>query len=71
MSLLAIKTYAEQLEEVQAAISAIESGAQEYRIGNRTLRRADIQFLYEREKYLREMVESELNGSVALARWNG
>lgn len=68
---MAIKTYTEQLEEVQAAISAIESGAQEYQIGTRKLRRADINFLYKREEQLRAAVERETGGDFTLARWNG
>lgn len=59
---MAILTYAAQLEEVQAAISAILGGAQEYRIGERTLKRADLAALQERETYLRRMVAREADG---------
>ncbi len=51
------ETYAVQLERVQAAIAAIESGAQSYSIAGRSLSRADLNTLYEREKWLRAMVD--------------
>lgn len=64
---MAIKTYTEQLEEVQEAISAVMNG-QEYQIGGRRMRKADLQFLHERELYLQAMVERE-KGTRTLARW--
>lgn len=40
-----------QLTQINNAITAIENGAQEYRIGNRSLKRPDLVVLYaEREK---------------------
>ena len=45
-----------QLESVRAAIEAIESGAQEYTIGNRHLKRADLQTLYNRESTLETQI---------------
>lgn len=38
--------YEASLQSVNAAIAAIEQGAQEYRIGSRTVRRADLATLY-------------------------
>jgi FixJ family two-component response regulator len=65
---MAIKTYAEQLEEVQSAISAtLES--QEYKTSSRSQRRALLSDLTEREKYLRAMVDRESNGTRTLAGW--
>lgn len=52
-----IKTYEQQLEEVQAAISALLGNAQEYRIGDRMLRRADLEWLHEREKFLMQQYQ--------------
>lgn len=46
----------EQLEEVEQAISAIHGGAQEYRIGSRSLRRADLTVLYQE----RNRIEAEI-----------
>lgn len=40
-----MKTTFEQIEETQNAISAIKSGAQEYRIGNRMVKRGDLKTL--------------------------
>ncbi len=60
---MAIKSYTEQLEEVQTAISKIISGAQAYSVGGRSLTRADLATLQEREKYLRAMVDRETNNN--------
>ena len=65
---MAIKTYEQQLEEVQAAISAIEGGAQSYSIGGRSLARADLKTLYEREKQLRSDVAREKRGGMPVKR---
>ena len=48
---MAIKTTLEQLEEVQAAITAVMSG-QAYSIGGRSITRADGKWLNEREEIL-------------------
>lgn len=58
-----MSTYAEQLESVQSAIAAIESGAQSYVISGRSLTRADLKTLYDREKWLQKMVSRESRGS--------
>ena len=58
-------TYAEQLDSVQAAIAAIESGAQEYTHRGRTYKRADLGTLYAREERLLKLVNS---GSGSRAR---
>lgn len=50
---MAIKTYTEQLESVQAAIDKIESGTQSSVYNGRTITRADLEQLYAREKWLR------------------
>lgn len=42
-------TYGEQLLEVQSAISAVMN-SQEYELGGRRLRKADLQFLQKREE---------------------
>jgi len=58
-------TYAQQLEEVQAAISKVMSG-QSYEIAGRRLQRADLAALTAREKYLRVMAAREANGGIRL-----
>lgn len=64
---MAIKTYEQQLEEVQAAIEKAEN-AQLYEINtggiSRSITRATIFRLYEREKYLRRMVDREKSGGI-------
>lgn len=48
----------DQLAEVERAISAILNGAQEYRIGARQLRRADLALLYRERSRLEEEIDS-------------
>jgi hypothetical protein len=59
---MAIKTYAEQLEEVQAAISNILTGAQQYSYEGRQITRAHLAKLWDQEKRLRIMVKREAAG---------
>lgn len=58
-----------QLARVQEAIAAIESGAQEYRIGGRSLRRADLVVLYQRERDLKQQLAEQQYGSRTYAGW--
>lgn len=60
---MAVKTYAQQLEEVQTAISTIEGGSQSYSIAGRSLTRGDLATLYSREKWLRNMAAREEEGT--------
>jgi hypothetical protein len=50
---MSVRTSEEQLADVDAAIAAIEGGAQEYKIGWRSVRRADLIVLYEERRRLR------------------
>lgn len=59
-----------QLARVQEAIAAIESGAQEYRIGGRSLRRADLTILYQRERDLKQQLAEQQYGSRTYAGWD-
>ncbi|HJF32811.1 MAG TPA: peptidylprolyl isomerase [Sporosarcina psychrophila] len=52
-------TIQEQLQQVNDAIAAIEIGGQEYQIGSRRLKRADLSLLYNRQKDLQAQVEYE------------
>lgn len=45
-------TLQNRLLNIDKAIEKIESGAQEYRIGTRTLRRADLSVLYKERRQL-------------------
>lgn len=65
---MAVKTYAEQLEEVQTAIAKAESEAQEWRQGERSERQADLDTLYKREKWLRTMVARQSRGGMRVRR---
>lgn len=62
-----ILTTNEQLQQVNDAIAAIEIGGQEYQIGSRRLKRADLSLLYKRQKELQAQVEYENTQSSALA----
>ncbi len=65
---MAILTYTQQLESVQAAIAAVEGGAQEWEIdtplGRRRGVRARIDYLYAQERRLRRLVASEARGGI-------
>lgn len=63
---MVVETYTAQLERVQAAIAAIEAGAQQYTIqtpnGQRVVRRAELATLYKRESELRVKASREQAG---------
>lgn len=54
----------EQLTEVEAAISTILAGGQSYKIGTRSLTRADLSKLYEMKKELEAAVAEENSGTL-------
>lgn len=56
---MAVKTYAEQLASVQAAIEKIEAAGQSFDVDGRTTALAELETLYKRERYLRNMVARE------------
>lgn len=56
---MAIKTVTEQLESVQTAIAAIESGAQSYELHGRSFTKANLETLYKREENLLSRHEAE------------
>lgn len=56
------QTLDEQLTSVQAAITAIESGAQSFQIADRTYSRADLSVLYQREESLLRRIAKQTNG---------
>ena len=53
---IVLKTYGEQLEEVQNAISAVMTG-QRYELGGRVMWRPDLEMLSKREKELQEKLD--------------
>lgn len=60
-----LKTTLEQLEEVQAAISAALTN-QSYRLGDRMVTRADLEWLHKREEVLLSRYREE-NGAKPLS----
>lgn len=51
----------ERLEEIQSAISMILAGGQSYKIGSRSLTRADLSMLYKMQKELKSEIDEESN----------
>ncbi|EFV78962.1 hypothetical protein HMPREF1013_00846 [Bacillus sp. 2_A_57_CT2] len=49
----------EQLKQINEAITAIEIGGQEYQIGSRRLKRADLSLLYKRQRELQSQLNYE------------
>lgn len=52
-------TYQQQLDEVNSAITAILSGAQEYWYNSRKVRKAEIQFLFAERTRLEPLAAQE------------
>ncbi len=59
-----IKSYEEQLIEVQQAISDILSGAQEASYNGQKVRKADLIALQQREEYLQNKVAQKRRGGI-------
>lgn len=49
----------EQLVQINQAIYEIESGAQEYRVGGKTVRKADLSVLYKERIRLEQLARDE------------
>ena len=64
-------TTAERLAETQAAISAIMTGGQEYSIGTRKVRRADLAQLQALESQLQTELANETYDTRVYAKWGG
>ena len=63
---MTIKSYTEQLEEIQAAITAILGGAQSYTIGSRTFERASLDTLLRMQERLMPLAVRETAGVVGI-----
>lgn len=58
----------QSLEQINVAISAIEQGAQEYQIGSRRIKKADLGTLYaERRRLEQQIIEQENYGGITVA----
>lgn len=62
-------TTQDQLTQINSAIDAIENGAQEYRIGSRQVRRADLSVLYKERRILQQQLDQESGGGVYVANF--
>ncbi len=54
--------YSAQLASVRAAIAVIEAGAQSYVMGRKTVTRANLSTLYQREERLMRIIKSQSSG---------
>jgi len=66
---LFIATLASQLESVQAAIAAIEAGAQSATVDGQTVNRAELRTLYAREQRLLNKIDREDRGRTTVAEF--
>ena len=53
----------EQLQEIEEAITAVLSGSQEYRIGSRYVKRAELTTLYRERDRLEKEIQAEQSGN--------
>lgn len=61
-------TLDEQLTQINNAISAIECGAQSYKIGSRSIQRADLGTLYKERKRIQDEIAYAANyGGITVA----
>ena len=61
----------EQLDQINSAISKIQAGAQEYRVGSKTVRKADLGTLYKERIRLEQLVREEnANGGIYVATFD-
>lgn len=67
---IVLKTWGEQLEEVQTAISRVLIN-QSYEVGGKMVRRADLDMLQRREEYLIKKLEANGNVSPSQMATNG
>jgi hypothetical protein len=63
-------TTQDQLNQINNAISAIENGAQEYRIGSRTIKRGDLATLYAERQRLEQKFTLENNSGIFVATFD-
>ena len=63
---MTIKSYTEQLEEIQAAITAILGGAQSYTVGQMTYERASLDTLLRMQERLMPLAVRETAGVVGI-----
>jgi len=57
-----------ELEQINGAITAILSGAQGYRIGSRSVQRADLAALYKRKDTLNDLITALEGGGGRMRR---
>jgi len=63
-------TTQQQLDEINTAITAILTGAQEYNVGTRKVRKADLNFLTVERQRLEQKLQGELYNPVAVVRFS-
>lgn len=63
-----IKTYTEELAELQQAITSVLTGAQEASYNGQRVKKADLDMLQRREEYLRKQIATERRGGIRVRR---
>lgn len=63
-------TTQEQLDQINAAITLVEGGAQEYQIGNRRISRPNIFNLYREREKLQQRLAQENGGDTYVAAFD-
>lgn len=64
-------TTQEQLNQINAAIAAIEAGEQSYSVDGLSVRRPDLSTLYKERRTLQQLLNEEDSGSVCVAQFDG
>lgn len=59
-----------KLNQIDSAITAIETGAQEYQIGSRKITKADLSTLYKERQRLEQKYAMENNSGVFVATFD-
>ncbi len=59
-----IKSYEEELVEIQSAITDVLTGAQEASYNGQRVRKADLDMLQKREEYLRKQIATQKRGGI-------
>ena len=62
-----LETLKVQLDNVRAAIMAIETGAQDYQVANRRITKADLATLYKRESTLKTQIAKIMGNDLYFA----
>lgn len=63
-------TTQEQLDQINMAIAVIEAGAQEYKVGNMTVKQANLADLYKERRILQQQLNEDDGGGTYVAQFD-